>query len=176
MSEISSDLFRLRGPSSTCFIFTRCILCGELCGTESAATPWAGLYFDWRSRLCKGAFCKLAWAEHENLEFPCMFQRWSTFCWSWLQALVVRNARSGSNSEVSCLDHEKSQSDGFAGDAVKDSSYGSFSTASLVGWMVSLCPQKMPKLGLSLLIVSVATKKAGMQVCQGYECNESKYE
>lgn len=61
MSEISSDLFRLRGPSSTCIIFTRCILCGELCGTESAATPWAGLYFDWRLRLLRvpfDAFCK----------------------------------------------------------------------------------------------------------------------
>lgn len=103
-----SDLFfqkNLRGPSSTCIIFTRCILCGELCGTESAATPWAGLYLDWRSTL-KGAFCKLARAKHENLEFPGMFQRCSALFVDLhkLQALVARNARSGSNSEVSCLD------------------------------------------------------------------------
>ena len=55
MSEIFSDCSN-SGPSGTCIIFTQCILCGELCGTESAATPWAGLYFDWRSRLLRGPF------------------------------------------------------------------------------------------------------------------------
>lgn len=59
MSEIFSDCSN-SGPSGTCIIFT-CILCGELCGTESAATPWAGLYFDWRSRLLRGPF--VSWHE-----------------------------------------------------------------------------------------------------------------
>ncbi len=61
------------------------------------------------------------------------------------------------------------RSDWFACDAAKDSSYGSFSTASLVGWMVSRVHKKQAWLGIEPPHSPVSVsglphlKRAGMQ-------------